>query len=162
MFSGKAGGNEMKIGDLAKRTGLNASAVRYYEKLGLLEVPYRAGGQRRYFDDTVHRVLLIRFASDMGFTLGEIKLFLSGLRDKVPVGRRWRKLASRKIKEVEETIQRAGRLRSLLEHLLECNCASLQICVERLSLSASLRLVAASTDRGRRAIDVRVRRVKGK
>jgi DNA-binding transcriptional MerR regulator len=60
----------MKIG--AKRTGLTASAVRYYEKRGLLATPYRTGGQRRYFDDSVHRVLLIRFASDMGVTLGEI------------------------------------------------------------------------------------------
>ena len=73
-------------------------------------------------------MLLIRFASDMGFTLGEIKLFLSGLRDKAPVGGRWRKLASRKIKEVDETIQRSVLLKSLLEHLLRCDCASLQIC----------------------------------
>lgn len=137
----------MKIGDLAKRTGLNASAVRYYEKRGLLAAPYRTGGQRRYFDDTVHRVLLIRFASNMGFTLGEIKLFLSGLRDTAPVGGRWRKLASRKIKEVNETIQRARRLKSLLEHLLQCNCPSLQVCVERLSLSAGLRLVGTSPNR---------------
>jgi DNA-binding transcriptional MerR regulator len=138
------------------------TVVTYYEKRGLLEAPYRTGSQRRYFDDTVHRVLLIRFAKDMGFTLGEIKLFLSGQRDKAPVGGRWRKLASRKIKEVGETIQRAGRLKSLLEHLLQCNCASLQVCVERLSLSASLRLVSTSTNRGRRAIEARVRRVEGK
>ena len=149
----------MKIGDLAKRTGLNASAVRYYEKRGLLAAPYRTGGQRRYFDDTVHRVLLIRFASDMGFSLDEIKLFLGGLRDTAPVGGRWRRLARRKIKEVDETIQRAERLKSLLEHLLRCDCASLQVCVERLSLSASLRLVGSSTNRGRQAIKTRVRRL---
>jgi DNA-binding transcriptional MerR regulator len=65
----------------------------------------------------VPRVLLIRFASDMGFTLDEIKIFLGGLRDKAPVGTRWRKLAHRKIKEVEDTIRRSRRLRLLLEHL---------------------------------------------
>src|SRR5438132_8954206 len=64
---------EMKIGELASRTALNASAIRYYERCGLLAAPYRVSGQRRYSDDDVHRVLLIRFASDMGFTLGEIK-----------------------------------------------------------------------------------------
>ena len=105
----------MKIGELASHTGLNASAIRYYEKCGVLAAPYRIGGQRRYPTDAVHRVLLIRFASEMGFTLSEIKLFLSGLRDKAPVGPRWRKLASRKIKEVDETIERCGRLKSLLE-----------------------------------------------
>ena len=141
----------MKIGDLAKRTGLNASAVRYYEKRGLLAAPYRTGGQRRYFDDTVHRVLLIRFASDMGFTLGEIKLFLNGLRDTVPLGPRWSKLARQKIKEVDQTIERSRRLKSLLKHLLHCHCASLQLCVKRLSLSPSLRLIPERTNQRRRA-----------
>ena len=76
----------MKIGELAARASLNASAIRYYEKLGLLAPPQRTGGQRRYPSDALHRVLLIRFATDMGFTLAEIKLFLSGLRDTTPVG----------------------------------------------------------------------------
>src|SRR3979490_2960618 len=123
----------MKIGDLANRAGINASAVRYYEKRGLLVPPYRISGQRRYSVDTVHRVLLIRFASDMGFTLGEIKLFLSGLRDKAPVGPRWKKLAHRKILEIDENLRRSRRLKSLLQHLLHCRCASLQICAQHLS-----------------------------
>jgi MerR family redox-sensitive transcriptional activator SoxR len=76
----------MKIGDLAARAGLNASALRYYEKMGLLARPHRTGGQRRFPTDALDRVLLIRFASEMGFTLGEIKLFLHGLRDNSPVG----------------------------------------------------------------------------
>jgi MerR family transcriptional regulator, redox-sensitive transcriptional activator SoxR len=124
----------MKIGDLASRTGLNTSAIRYYESVGLLPAPHRSGGQRRYPDDAVHRVLLIRFARNMGFTLGEIKLFLSGLRENTPVGPHWKKLAHRKIKEVEEIIERSLQLKSLLQHLLQCHCASLQVCVERLSL----------------------------
>jgi len=125
----------MKIGELASRAGLNPSAIRYYEQAGLLPAPFRTGGQRRYPDEAVHRVLLIVFAGQMGFTLAEIKTFLRGLRGNSTVGPRWRKLAHRKIKEVERTIQRSHRLKSLLEHLLECRCASLQICVERLSLS---------------------------
>jgi MerR family redox-sensitive transcriptional activator SoxR len=46
----------MKIGELARRAGLNASAIRYYERLGLLTAPYRSGGQRRYPDETLNRV----------------------------------------------------------------------------------------------------------
>src|SRR6202521_4964255 len=110
----------MRIGELAARANLNASAIRYYEKMGLLAVPQRLGGQRRYPSDTLHRVLLIRFASDMGFTLAEIKLFLSGLRDNTPVGPRWKKLAHRKLTEVEATIRRSLRLKSLLQHLFHC------------------------------------------
>jgi MerR family redox-sensitive transcriptional activator SoxR len=124
----------MKIGELAKRTGLNASAIRYYESQGLLPAPHRTGGQRRYPEQAVHRVLLIRYAGDMGFTLSEIKLFLGGLRENVPVGPRWKRLASRKIHEVEQSIERSLELKSLLQHLLQCRCASLQVCVDRLSL----------------------------
>jgi MerR family redox-sensitive transcriptional activator SoxR len=132
----------MKIGQLAARAAVNASAIRYYEKLGLLPPPQRSGGQRRYPSDALDRVLLIRFAGEMGFSLGEIKLFLHGLRDNAPVGPRWRKLAHRKIREVEEKIQRSLLLKSLLENLLHCRCASLQMCVQRLSLSPNLRRVA--------------------
>jgi MerR family redox-sensitive transcriptional activator SoxR len=129
----------MKIGELAARSGLNASAIRYYEKLGLLAPPQRSSGQRRYSSDAIHRALLIRFAADMGFTLAEIKLFLSGLRDNTPVGPRWKKLAHRKITEVESNIQRSLRLKCLLENLLHCGCPSLQVCVQCLSLSPNLR-----------------------
>jgi DNA-binding transcriptional MerR regulator len=133
---------KMKIGELAGRTGLNASAIRYYERMGLLTPPYRSGGQRRYPAETIHRVLLIRFAGDMGFTLTEIRIFLSGLRDNSPVGTRWRKLAAHKIEEAERTIQRSLRLKSLFQHLLRCDCASLQDCVERLSLSENLKKIS--------------------
>jgi MerR family transcriptional regulator, redox-sensitive transcriptional activator SoxR len=132
----------MKIGMLAMRTGLNASAIRYYECVGLLGNPHRVGGQRRYAEDAVYRVLLIRFAVVMGFTLGEISIFLNGLRDDVPVGPRWRKLTVRKLAEVERGIERSVKLKSLLEHLLRCKCASLRVCVERLNLSPRLKQIS--------------------
>ena len=129
----------MKIGQLAARASLNASAIRYYEKLALLPPPHRTGGQRRYSEEALYRVLLIRFASEMGFSLDEIKLFLSGLQSDAPVGPRWRKLAYRKIAEVDESLKRLRRLRVLLQNLLRCQCASLQVCVRCLSLSPNLR-----------------------
>ena len=132
----------MRIGELAARANLNASAIRYYEKMGLLAPPQRTGGQRRYPSDALHRVLLIRFATDMGFTLAEIKLFLSGLRDNTPVGPRWKKLANRKLFEVDQSIDRSLKLKSLLQALLRCRCASLRFCVKRLSLSPTLPLLA--------------------
>lgn len=131
----------MKIGELARRAELNSSAIRYYEKLGLLPAAQRQGNQRRYSAESLNRILLIRFASEMGFTLPEIKLFLSGMKENAPVGPRWKKLAQRKLSEVQQTIDRSRRLKSLLEHLLHCRCASLRICVDRLSLSPSLRVL---------------------
>ena len=106
-----------------------------------LSSPHRSSGQRRYPSAALDRVLLIRFASDMGFTLAEIKLFLSGLRDNAPVGYRWKKLAARKIIEVEQNISRSLKLKTLLQGILHCHCASLQVCVQRLSLSPNLRLL---------------------
>jgi MerR family redox-sensitive transcriptional activator SoxR len=129
----------MKIGQLAGSAGLNASAIRYYEKRGLLAPPQRKGGQRRYASDALSRVLLIRFATEMGFTLAEIKLFLSGLHDNTPVGARWKKLATRKLIEVEQNIARSFQLKSLLQGLLHCHCPSLQFCVNCISLSPKLR-----------------------
>ena len=131
----------MKIGELAERAGLNPSAIRYYERVGLLVAPLRAGGQRRYADNTVPRLRLITFAGEMGFTLAEIKVFLAGLRDDAPVGPRWKKLADRKIGEVERMIERSLRLKSLLIHLRRCHCASLEVCVERLRLSENLQRI---------------------
>ena len=134
----------MKIGELDRNAGISASAIRYYEKLGVVSAADRKGNQRRYAGDALNRLLLIRFASDMGFTLAEIKLFLSGLRSDVPVGRRWRKLAHRKIKQVDASIKRSRQLKSLLEHLLHCRCPSLPVCVQRLSLSPTLQKLQGS------------------
>jgi DNA-binding transcriptional MerR regulator len=131
----------MRIGELASRAGLNASAIRYYEKVGVLIGPERRSGQRRYPAEALNQVLLVRFASEMGFTLAEIKLFLAGLRADAPVRNRWRKLAVRKIAEVDEDMARNRRLKSLLQHLLSCACPSLQVCVERLSLSPNLKIL---------------------
>src|ERR1700704_2698925 len=134
-------GEEMKIGDVAHRSGLNASAIRYYESLGLLKPAERVAGQRHYSSEAVDRMLLIRFASGMGITLNEIQLFMDGLRDDTPVGPRWKKLAKRKIREVDQMIQRSQQLKLLLQHLLRCHCASLEVCVQRLSLSPDLRRI---------------------
>lgn len=129
----------MKISELASCAGINSSAIRYYERAGLLPPPHRQRGQRRYAADALHRVRLICFAGDMGFTLHEIRVFFAGLRQNAPVGPRWKKLAHRKIREVEDNISRARKLKGLLLHLLECRCASLEICVERLRLSPDRR-----------------------
>lgn len=129
----------MKIGELAAKAGVNASAIRYYERIGLLAGPLRKGGQRRYAPAALPRVLLIRFASDMGFSLDEIRLFLSALRDDAPVGERWKKLARSKIRELDTRIARSLELKALLQRLLRCRCASLEICTGRLSLSPAVR-----------------------
>ena len=71
----------MRIGVLARRTGLAPSAVRYYERLGLLTAPGRtASGYRSYADDTLDRLAFIRSAQSVGLTLAEVRQVL-GVRD---------------------------------------------------------------------------------
>jgi len=128
----------MKIGELARRTGVNASAIRYYEHIGLLPAPPRASGQRKYSGEERNRILLIRYAQDMGFTLDETGVFLHGLRESVPVGPRWKELAAQKIKEINASIARARQMKSLLKYVLKCRCATLQTCVRRLGTKQDL------------------------
>jgi MerR family redox-sensitive transcriptional activator SoxR len=139
----------VKIGELAKRANLNPSAIRYYEKLGLLPVPARTGGQRRYSSEFLDRVLLIRFAGEMGFSLPEIKVFLSGIRECAPVGARWKKLAARKIVEMRQVVARARRLEKLMRGLSRCHCSSLHECVRRLAISENLAFVSQTSPRKR-------------
>jgi MerR family redox-sensitive transcriptional activator SoxR len=140
----------MKIGELAKRANLNPSAIRYYEKLGLLPAPARTSGQRRYSTESLDRVLLIRFAGEMGFSLPEVKTFLSGIRETAPVGSRWRSLAERKIIEMRRVIARAQRLEKLMRGLSRCHCSSLHECVRRLELSENRSFVARTAPRKRK------------
>ena len=101
----------MRIGELARLSGVKPSAIRYYEKAGILEPPSRVAGQRRYPMEAVYRVLLVRFAGSMGFTLEESTLFLRGLGANVAVGPRWPKLAARKLREIEESMERFRQLK---------------------------------------------------
>jgi DNA-binding transcriptional MerR regulator len=135
----------MKIGDLAAKACLAPSAIRYYEKLGLLPPADRIGGQRRYSSESLDRVLLIRFAGEMDFTLAEIKLFLNGFREGTPVSVRWRKLTTRKIAELQQRLAFTRRLLNLLERLQHCHCVHLHQCVTGLSLSPRLRVLRNSS-----------------
>lgn len=137
----------MKIGQLAAQAGLAPSAIRYYEKMGLLAPAERTGGQRRYSSEALDRLLLVRFAGEMDFTLAEIKLFLNGFRENTPVSTRWRKLTTRKITELQQRLAFTRRLLDLLERLQRCRCIQLHQCITGLSLSP--RLAALRISRGK-------------
>ena len=134
----------MKIGELAAQAGVNPSAIRYYEKQGLLDPPQRTSGQRRYSSDALYRVLLVRFAGEMDFTLAEIKLFLNGFCQNTPVSTRWRKLTTTKIAELQYRLAQTQRLLGLLRRLQSCRCVQLHQCVSALSLSPRLNALRRS------------------
>jgi DNA-binding transcriptional MerR regulator len=109
-------GEPLTIGELARRTGVAASALRYYEELGLLPAPPRVSGQRRYPESAVTIVAAIRLQCDAGFTLAEQRALLApgeGAPD-------WRELAQRKLAELDERIARAQAARDAISHGLRC------------------------------------------
>jgi MerR family transcriptional regulator, redox-sensitive transcriptional activator SoxR len=137
------------IGEVAARAGVAASAVRYYERAGLLRAPKRVSGRRTY-DETVFETLaLIELAQSAGFTVAETKVLLHGFEGTTPASRRWRSLARTKLGEITQRIERAERMRDVLERLLRCQCDSLGQCVR--SRKAAMALAATAPGRTRRA-----------
>ncbi len=110
------------IGELARRTGVATSALRYYERIGLLSPAERAGQRRHYSPSSAERVALIRLCQDAGFTLAEIGRLLDGW------SRAWGHLGKRKIAELDARIADAQRAKKLITHALECPHRDLLAC----------------------------------
>jgi len=122
----------MSIGEVARSTGVRPSALRYYESVGLLPLPKRANGRRRYDGELLREVLdrlaVVRVAQQAGFTIFEIKTLLDGFSEDTPPSERWRVLAQDKLPEVEALVERALRMKDLLERGLRCECLRLEEC----------------------------------
>jgi MerR family transcriptional regulator, redox-sensitive transcriptional activator SoxR len=122
----------MSIGEVALRAGLRPSALRYYEGVGLLPLPERANGRRRYDGEVLREVLdrlaVIRVAQQAGFTISEIRTLLDGFSEDTPPSERLRVLAQDKLPEVEALVERALSMKDLLERGLRCECLGLEEC----------------------------------
>lgn len=110
-------GDLLTIGELARRAGVTASALRYYEEIGLLPSPTRLCGQRRYPESAARLVAAVLLYSDAGFTLAEQKALLAAGVG-TPGDRR--QLMQRKLAELDEQIARARAAREAIRHGLRC------------------------------------------
>ena len=119
---------ELSIGEVARQAGIRASAIRYYEQAGLLPAPRRISGQRRYDLGILGRLALIQFAQQAGFTISEIRTLFEGFEEETPMSLRWQVLARKKLAEVDQVMNRAQRMRILLEQTLACGCVRLDDC----------------------------------
>lgn len=116
------------IGELARRAGLAPSAIRYYERIGLLPEPQRASGRRRYQPSVLDQLAMIDIAQRAGFTLAETRTLLSGLSQSEPHPDHWRELAEAKLAEVDALARRVSEMGRLLELGLGCQCRRLEEC----------------------------------
>jgi MerR family transcriptional regulator, redox-sensitive transcriptional activator SoxR len=116
----------LSIGDVAHQADVRPSRIRYYESIGILPVPERVSGKRRYRSDVLRRLTVITAAQRIGFTLDEIRELLGPGRR--PAHERLRTLAIHKLPEIEELIERATTIRQLLITCAGCQCDSLSEC----------------------------------
>lgn len=120
---------ELSIGEVARRTGVAASALRYYEDAGLLPAPRRVGGRRRYDPQVLRRVEVLRCAQQAGFTLAEIRTLFHGFGADTPLGERWIALAHAKLRELDALIARAAHMKQAILAGMECGCVRLEDCI---------------------------------
>jgi MerR family transcriptional regulator, redox-sensitive transcriptional activator SoxR len=118
----------LTIGEVAARTGLRASALRYYEQAGLVPAARRRGGKRVYDPAVLDRLAVIELAKAAGFTLRETRTLLAGLGRRRPAARAWQRLAHDKLAELEQRIAEASRMKELLGVLAACECPTLEEC----------------------------------
>jgi MerR family transcriptional regulator, redox-sensitive transcriptional activator SoxR len=118
----------LTIGQLARRFDLNTSAIRYYERVGVLPEPERESGQRRYGPDAIRRLEVLAVAKRAGFTLDEARLLLQRTEAGSPAFEALRELAERKLPDVEQLIARAQAMRTWLLFASGCECTTLDVC----------------------------------
>lgn len=118
----------LSIGEVAKRTGVRASALRYYEEAGILPAPARVSGRRTYKADVIRRIDVLKFAQQAGFTLDEIKTLFHGFGAETPLSKRWQSLAKEKLRELDLLAERVVRMRRAIELSLNCGCVRIEDC----------------------------------
>jgi len=120
---------ELSIGEVARRAGIRASAIRYYESVELLPAPQRINGRRRYDSSVLERLAVIQMAQQAGFTVAEIRTLFNGFPTETPASARWEVLARQKLVEVDALIRRVRAMKRVLEEeLMRCSCLTLDEC----------------------------------
>jgi MerR family redox-sensitive transcriptional activator SoxR len=119
----------LTIGDFAARSGVAPSALRYYEREGLIRSTRTSGNQRRYQRTELRRVAFIKVAQQVGVSLDEIRDALAALPEsRTPTKADWTRLSARWRKRLDERIQLMERLRDQLTGCIGCGCLSLKRC----------------------------------
>jgi MerR family redox-sensitive transcriptional activator SoxR len=121
--------NLLTIGEVAERSGLATSAIRFYERQGLVHAERTLSGQRRFRRDVLRRIAFVRIAQRVGLTLEEIAAALAVLPvDRAPTRRDWERLTAGWQARIEQRISLLEALQSGLSGCIGCGCLSLRTC----------------------------------
>lgn len=125
----KEDAQKLTIGQVARRTGLAVSAIRYYEDEGLVSPSRNGGGQRRFLRSDIRRLSFILIAQQMGFSLGEIREQLKRLpRERTPTQSDWQRISRQFRQALEHRINMLTRMKDRLDGCIGCGCLSLANC----------------------------------
>lgn len=119
---------QLTISQVAKQFGLRASALRYYEQVGIMPPANRVSGQRRYDAAALRRLAVIQRARQSGFTLDEIQQLFAGFQPGTRASQRWQELSQRKLAELDASMERIKVMRGLLRRMGSCRCDALDEC----------------------------------
>jgi len=135
----------MTISEAARQTGLQASAIRYYEQIGLLPAAARMSGQRRYDTSILYRLAIIQRARQLGFTLEEVRQLFFGFRSVTSASQRWRMLNQKKLAERDTLLQSIKGMQRLLRKMMQkCHCETLDQCGKGIFLSGPTTTIGAA------------------
>lgn len=122
--------DHLTIGELSRRSGVAASALRYYEAIGLISAERTSGNQRRYPRHMLRRIAFIRAAQHVGLSLDEISAALASLPDgRTPTKADWTRVSRTWTDRIDRQIDDLRRLKSRLTGCVGCGCLSLKTCV---------------------------------
>lgn len=117
------------IGEVARRVGLQVSAVRYYESCGLVEPEGRRGGKRIYSERSIERLALIVYAKELGFSIAQIRKLLNEFP-----GARWSGVAAEKLEALDAMSQRIATMREALQKISRCGCRDVDECAHAIAV----------------------------
>ena len=117
-------GDLLSITEVGKAAGLQSSALRYYERAGLIEPDARVGNRRHYDRSVLQRLAVISLLQEVGFTITEIGELIQR-KGRRP---RWQSLAEGKLVEIDAHLKRVEAARELLTAALDCGCSALESC----------------------------------
>lgn len=126
MSKGISKNDLIPIGEMARRTGLSVSAIRFYEEKGLIEPVRTSGNQRRFLRSDIRRLSFILIAQQLGLSLGEIEAAFAKLpHGRTPTAKDWRTISKGIRKVLDSRIAELTRTRDRLDGCIGCGCLSL-------------------------------------
>src|ERR1051325_3563321 len=125
--------SQLTISQVARQIRIQPSAIRYYERIGLLPPAARLSGQRRYDPGVLYRLAIIHPARQLGFTLAEIRQLFFGFRDVARPSQRWKTLSQNKLAELDRLMIEIKAVRAILQMMMtKCQCDTLDQCGKRI------------------------------